>query len=108
MAARPRRTARITLLLGLAGLGWTALAQPTVEANRRFEAAQEAYAIGHYGVAFAEFAALADAGHCDAGRIAQQMLRYGRVLYGVEFQLAPQRAQRWQEGCPARLVARPG
>lgn len=108
MAARLHRTARIALLVGLTGVGWAALAQPTAESALRFQAAQEAYAIGHYGAAFAEFAALADAGHCDAGRIAQQMVRYGRVLYGVEFQLAPQRAQRWTEGCPARLVARPG
>lgn len=108
MAARPHRTARIALLAGLVAVGWTAFAQPTVESSRRFEVAHEAYAIGHYGVAFAEFAALADAGHCEAARIAQQMLRYGRVLYGVEFHLAPQRTQRWTEGCPARLVARPG
>ena len=62
----------------------------------RYDGAQLDYEIGHYEQAFAEFANLADTGHCDAARIARQMVRFGRPLYGVEFKVASDRFQRWR------------
>ncbi len=72
----------------------------------RYDAAQVDYEIGHYEQAFAVFASLADEGHCDAARMAQQMLRYGRPLYAVDFKVAPERLQRWQRlpACPVAVA----
>jgi hypothetical protein len=72
----------------------------------RYEAAQADYEIGHFDRAFTVFASLADEGHCDAARLAQQMARYGRPLYASEFKVAPDRLARWQRlpGCPVRLA----
>jgi hypothetical protein len=98
-----RPFAAFTLVAGCAA----ALAQsPT--ASSRFDAARDRYAIGHFGAAFAEFAELADQGHCDAARIAQQMVRYGKPLYAAEFSVARERLERWQRlpGCPLAIAAR--
>lgn len=72
----------------------------------RYEAAQVDYEIGHFDKAFATFAELADEGHCDASRLAQQMVRYGRPLYAAEFKVAPERLERWQRlpACPAAVA----
>lgn len=74
----------------------------------RYEAARDQYEIGHFAEAFAVFAELADQGHCDAARVAQQMLRYGKPLYATEFSVPRQRLERWQRlpGCPVALAAR--
>ena len=66
-----------------------------------FDAAREQYETGHYEVAFREFAALADRGHCEAARIAREMVRAGRALYPVAFAAAPERLERWRglPGC---------
>jgi hypothetical protein len=74
----------------------------------RYDAARDDYEIGHFDKAFAEFAALADEGHCDAARVAQQMVRYGKPLYATEFKVAAERLERWQRlsGCPATALAR--
>ena len=77
-----------------------AAAQAAAQAARH-EAAHEAYAIGHYDTAFAAFALLADEGHCESARIAQEMVRYGRPLYATTFTVAPGRLTRWRTlpGC---------
>ena len=62
----------------------------------RYDAAQEAYAAGHYRDAFETFAGLADQGHCDAARIASQMARWGQPLYAQTFQVSPERRRQWQ------------
>jgi cytochrome c-type biogenesis protein CcmH/NrfG len=84
-----------------------ALAQSPAGATR-YDAARDEYEIGHYDRAFAAFAQLADEGHCDAARMAQQMVRYGRPLYHAEFKVASERLERWQRlpGCPVALAAR--
>jgi hypothetical protein len=96
--------------LRLAGLAFAALlcASSAFAQTSRYESARDAYEIGHFDKAFAEFARLADEGHCDASRVAQQMARYGRPLYGFEFNVAPERLVRWQRlsGCPATTLAR--
>jgi len=72
----------------------------------RYDTAHVDYEIGHYEQAFAVFASLADEGHCDAARLAQQMVRYGRPLYAVDFKVAPERLQRWQQlpACPVAVA----
>ncbi len=74
----------------------------------RFDAAREEYEIGHFGAAFAAFAQLADEGHCEAARMARQMVRYGRQLYAMEFSVAAPRLALWRElpGCPVVVTAR--
>jgi hypothetical protein len=73
----------------------------------RYDAARDDYEVGRFQVAFDAFAQLADEGHCDASRMAQQMLRHGRLLYATEFAVAPERLARWRAlPCPATLAAR--
>jgi hypothetical protein len=72
--------------------------------SSRYDAAQVDYEIGHFDKAFVAFASLADEGHCDAARQAQQMVRYGRPLYAIEFKVEPERLERWRR-LPACLVA---
>lgn len=74
--------------------------------NSRYDAAHVDYEIGHYAQAFAVFASLADEGHCDAARLAQQMARYGRPLYAVDFKVASERLERWQRlpACPVAVA----
>jgi hypothetical protein len=74
----------------------------------RYDSARELYEVGHYREAFAAFAELADQGHCDAARVAQQMARYGQQLYAIEFRVPRERIERWQRlpGCPVALAAR--
>lgn len=74
--------------------------------NSRYDAAHVDYEIGHYAQAFEVFASLADEGHCDAARLAQQMARYGRPVYAVDFKVASERLERWQRlpACPAAVA----
>jgi hypothetical protein len=74
----------------------------------RYDAARDQYEVGHFDEAFAAFADLADQGHCDAARVAQQMVRYGKSLYAIEFRVPRERLERWQRlpGCPVALAAR--
>jgi hypothetical protein len=61
-----------------------------------FVQALEAYERNHWSAAFEAFAALADAGHAEAARVALQMLRFGPPLYGQRFEAPALRQQRWQ------------
>lgn len=92
----------LVLLLATAFAHEAAAAQPA-----RDEAAREAYENGHYDRAFAEFARLADEGHCESARVARQMARHGRTLYGVDFHVAAERLERWWRlpDCPAPRTA---
>jgi len=114
------RALACALALG-ACLGWAgaaaqskpAAAEPTAAmalatASARYDAARDQYEIGHFTVAFAAFAQLADEGHCEAARIARGMVRHGRELYATEFAVAPERLTRWQRlpGCPVALASR--
>lgn len=91
------------LAAGAAGAG------PAPDMSLRFDSALDRYEKGHYEAAFQAFAAVADDGHCEAARIAQQMARLGRTLYPVAFQLESGRLQRWQQrpGCIQAAIARP-
>ncbi|GMV45241.1 MAG: hypothetical protein AMXMBFR66_06390 [Pseudomonadota bacterium] len=86
----------------------TALAAPGAACAQdapptRLASAQAAYEIGHYREAFDLYVALADEGHCEAARMARAMLRYGRVLYGIAFEVGSERAARWR--APTACVA---
>ncbi|MFO1329759.1 MAG: hypothetical protein U1F56_20530 [Rubrivivax sp.] len=99
---------RAALVLAAWGLSGATLAQGAGDAAR-LEAAHEAYDIGHYAQAFDAFAQLADGGHCEAARMARQMLQHGRTLYGIAFSVPPERRSRWQRapGCPAPTALHP-
>lgn len=61
--------------------------------DERFAQAMLAYERCHWQLAWLEFARLGEEGHAEAARVAAQMRRYGRVLYGLEFgEGAPQHA----------------
>jgi hypothetical protein len=99
------RKSRISTLAALAAaVAFTAPA--TFGQTSRYDEAQVDYEIGHYERAFAVFADLADEGHCDAARMAQQMVRYGRPMYLTEFKVAPERLERWQRmpACPVAVA----
>jgi hypothetical protein len=98
-----RPIAAFSLAAGCA-VAWAQVA----DAVARYDAARDQYEIGHFDVAFTAFAELADQGHCDAARVAQQMVRYGKVLYAIEFRVPQERIERWQRlpGCPVALAAR--
>lgn len=83
-------------------------ASPAFADDARLAKAQDEYLIGHYEAAFALLASLADEGQCDAARVAEQMVRYGRSLYGNEFTVAPERREHWRHapGCPVLVGAR--
>jgi len=94
------------LLLGALGMALAATAMART-AQDRYDAARDDYEVGHFAQAFAVFAELADAGHCEAARMAHQMARYGRALYAIDFGAAPERITRWQ-GLPGCGAAGPG
>lgn len=107
--ARPDTDARHRFLALCAGVAVAALAAAAAPAAgaaadaARYGAALDEYEIGHYEVAFNEFAALADRGHCQAARIARQMVREGRGLYPIVLTAPPERLESWRRlpGCNA-------
>jgi hypothetical protein len=118
-----RLSTALVLALAVAGTNVAALAQPQnatavaaatapqatqTTQTTRYDTARDEYEVGHFDAAFAAFAQLADEGHCEAARVAQQMVRYGRMLYATEFTVAPARLARWRAhtGCPTALAAR--
>lgn len=80
------------LAVGTAGA--QTLAAPADETA--FAAAQAAYEASHWAEAHAAFAALADRGDPESARIALQMWRHGRALYGRGFEVTPEQARRWR------------
>jgi hypothetical protein len=59
------------------------------------------YEHNHWALSFGRLVVLADQGHAEARRIALQMHHHGPRLYGMVFELAPDRRSAWREG-PAR------
>ncbi len=91
--------------LALAALlaGWLPplQAQATPGSDPAFEDAMLAYEHNHWALSFGRLVVLADQGHVEARRIALQMHHHGPRLYGMVFELAPDRRSAWREG-PAR------
>jgi hypothetical protein len=57
---------------------------------------QEHYEAGRYAEAYAQFARLADCGQREAARLALQMRRHGRKLYGMDFAASAEQLDRWR------------
>ena len=79
-------------------------AAPTVlEAqNARFREAMRLHRIGRWSAAYGRFAALADEGHVPASRVALEMLRHGRDVYGMDWSASPTQVASWQRSVGAR------
>ena len=75
--------------------------------DRRFEAARALRDLGDPAQAFAELATLADEGHCEAARMARQLIHAGPEVYLMSFRAGPKQISRWRKlpGCwPGALV----
>lgn len=69
---------------------------PRRHPDKALDAAAAQYRAANWGEAFDRMAALADAGHPGAARIALFMHTYGPQMYGRYWRVDPQRAQRWE------------
>lgn len=54
------------------------------------------YRAGRWSAAYGRFIELADRGHVPSSRIALQMLRHGRDLYGTDWTAAPSQVAGWE------------
>ena len=70
--------------------------------NARFREAMRLHRIGRWSAAYGRFAALADEGHVPASRVALEMLRHGRDVYGMDWSAAPTQVVSWQRSAGAR------
>ncbi len=97
MATLPRF--RALLLLAVTTACWLtvapAQATETTPTESPFDQAMDAYERNHWGVAFNGLAALADAGHGEAARMAWLMSRHGTTLFRTQLDADPARRQRW-------------
>ena len=101
-ACRPLAAAAIVLETALSGaqadfdsVGKSAPSGETAALNLRFAAAMALYQSGDWAHAFAALAALADAGHVPASRLALLMLRYGTGWFRTPFSATPEQVARW-------------
>lgn len=69
--------------------------RPARERARRFDEAMRLMEDGHWSLAFTRLAALADADHPQAARIALLFVRRGALLFGGTFGASPQQRERW-------------
>ena len=71
----------------------------------RFREAMRLHRIGRWSAAYGRFAALADEGHVPAARVALEMLRHGRDVYGTEWTAAPRQVALWERAAGARRTS---
>jgi len=97
MASTFRVRAPLLLVLAAACCPAIVLAQSTETspAATPYDQAMDAYERNHWGRAFDSLAALADAGHGEAARLAWLMSRYGVALYRAQLDAEPARRARW-------------
>lgn len=57
--------------------------------------ATEAFLAHRYSAAYGRFARLADEGHVPSALIALTMIRYGRSMFGADWDATPEQVQRW-------------
>lgn len=89
------RTSIATLAAALLSLQAShAVAQP-ITADEVFTMALQQYEDGRYAAAYGRFVWLANRGHGDAARFALDMFRFGKALYGSEFDAAPHQVRDW-------------
>lgn len=82
------------------------VALPTAE--QAFDAALAHYERSHWSEAYAALVVLADRGHPQAARMALDMWRFGRRLYGTTFVAAADQVARWTQlwGCDGDATSR--
>ena len=85
-------TAAVAACIALTGTGF---AQRDETPGARLRAAMETYQAQAWPQAFAQLAALADAGDPAAARVAAMMARQGPLLFGQRFDVSPERLARW-------------
>lgn len=90
-----RHAAASWIACGLMLLAAPAGAADALPADARFDAAMAAYERNHWRAAHEALAALADAGHVEAARLAWLMARHGPALYGSDFGPPSARARQW-------------
>jgi hypothetical protein len=64
--------------------------------DARFREAMRLHRAGRYSAAYGRFIALADTGHLPATRVALEMLRNGRTVYGTDWSAAPSQVVAWE------------
>jgi hypothetical protein len=94
--------------LALARSGRSAGATTRAPAPSAFDRAIEHFAHGRWSEAFAELVPLADAGHCEAARIAMLMTTRGPRLFGRSFPASPSQRERWHVLARRADAAEPG
>ena len=85
-------TAVVAACIALTGTGF---AQRNETPGARLRAAMETYQAQAWPQAYAQLAALADAGDPSAARVAAMMARQGPLLFGRRFEVSPERLARW-------------
>jgi hypothetical protein len=85
-------TAVVAACIALTGTG---LAQRNETPGARLRAAMETYQAQAWPQAYAQLAALADAGDPSAARVAAMMARQGPLLFGQRFEVSAERLARW-------------
>ena len=82
-------------------------AKPSRQAqDARFREAMRLHRAGRWSAAYGRFVALADEGHVPAARVALEMLRNCRSVYGTEWSAAPMQVARWERAVGARVPLR--
>ena len=87
-------TAVVAACIALTGTGF---AQRAETPGARLRAAMETYQSKMWPQAYAQLAALADAGDPAAARVAAMMARQGPLLFGQRFDVTPARLARWDQ-----------
>ncbi|MDB5856487.1 MAG: hypothetical protein JWQ76_176 [Ramlibacter sp.] len=70
--------------------------------DARFREAIRLHRAGRWSAAYGRFVALADEGHVPAARVALEMLRNGRNVYGTDWGAAPLQVAGWERAVGAR------
>jgi hypothetical protein len=98
------------LLLAGSGLAQNSAPVPAAPPSHdlRFAQALLAYENNHWPQAFATLSQLGDEGHAESARMALQMWRYGRALYGVSFSASAAQVDYWGQiwGCGGDATGR--
>jgi len=98
-------TAVVAACIALTGTGF---AQHAESPGARLRAAMETYQARAWPEAYAQLAALADAGDPAAARVAAMMARQGPLLFGQRFDVSPERLARWERTMRGDTVAMAG
>ena len=82
--------------------GAPALASAKEAQDARFREAMRLHRAGRWSAAYGRFVALADEGHVPASRVALEMLRNSRKVYGTDWSAAPMQVAGWERAVGVR------